>query len=640
MDVSPVAALVGLTGDQFLILLVLLATIVAFVWNRVRHDIVAFGALLACVLLGLAPAETAFKGFGNHAVILVAFVLILSHGFQRSGAVDGISHWLVADGASPVARVLALMALGAVLSALLTNIGALAVLMPLGLQLAQRNGLPPAQVLVPLSYGTIFGGMTTLIGSPANLLVSAFREDETGTGFGMFDFVPVAAPVGLAGVVAVVLLWRLLVPRRPVRFAEGFATPAYRTEARVPAGSRAEGLRVGEVEAILRASGARITALVREDTRRVPPHRMAIRAGDILVFDAGPVGLPKALARLGLALEEEVALDATPPTASRSAAQPASPSAAVQTAPADGATASPAPEPEPAPKPAPGADVDLLELVVLPGARLAGRSARDIRLRSRFGVNLLAISRAGRRTPDRLRDTPIAEGDVLLMQGTAGDIADFAADHGCAPLGDRPLRVPNLRRMVLSVAILLGAAVVSAAGLVPTAVAYGCAAFLAVLTSVTPARSVPRAVDWSVVILLGALIPVANAVEQTGLAAVGAEAALALGGPEPDAMFVLALLVGASMLLTNVLNNAAAVAMMAPVAFSVSKGLGMDADPLLIAVAIGAQAGFLTPIGHQSNTLILSPSGLRFWDFWQLGLPLQLVVGAVAVPAIAFGWSL
>ena len=615
MDVTPAAALINLTDDQLLILLVLLGTVAAFLWNRLRHDIVAFGALLACVLLGLTPAETAFKGFGNHAVILVAFVLILSHGFQRSGAVDAISHWLVTDGAAPWTRVLGLMGLGAVMSALLTNIGALAVLMPLGLQMAQRNGVPPAQVLVPLSYGTIFGGMVTLIGSPANLLVSAFREDETGTGFGMFDFAPVALPVAAAGLVATALLWRILVPHRPVRRAEGFATPAYRTEARVPEGSRAEGMRVGEVERILSASGAHIIALVRDDDRRVPPARMELRAGDILAFDAGPVELPKALARLGLTLEEEVALpdpDATPP--------------------AEGASDEPGPRP--------GVEVDLMELVVLPGARLIGRSPRDIRLRGRFGINLLAISRAGRGTRERLRDTPIVEGDVLLMQGTAEDIVDFATDHGCAPLGDRPLRVPSLRRMVLSGAILLGAAGVAAAGLLPTAVAYGVAAFLAILTSVTPARSVPRSVDWSVVILLGALIPVANAVEDTGLAAVGAEAALGLGGPEPDAMFVIALLVGASMLLTNVLNNAAAVAMMAPVAFSVARGLEMDADPLLIAVAIGAQAGFLTPIGHQSNTLILSPSGLRFWDFWRLGLPLQLVVGVPAVPLIVLAWQL
>ena len=610
MDITPAAALINLTDDQFLILLVLLGTIVAFVWNRVRHDIVAFGALLACVLLGLTPAETAFKGFGNHAVILVAFVLILSHGFQRSGAVDAISHWLVTDGAAPWTRVLGLMALGAVTSALLTNIGALAVLMPLGLQMAQRNGLPPGQVLIPLSYGTIFGGMTTLIGSPANLLVSAFREDETGSGFGMFDFAPVALPAAAAGLVATALLWRLLVPHRPVRRAEGFATPAYRTEARVRDGSRAMGMRVGEVEQILAASGARIIALVRDDARRVPTARLVLRDGDILAFDAGPIELPKALARLGLRLEEEVAL------ASNGDADAGDDS------------------------PDPGGEIDLMELVVLPGARLIGLSPRDIRLRGRFGINLLAISRAGHGTEARLRDTPIVEGDVLLMQGAAEDIADFAGDYGCAPLGDRPLRVPSLRRMLLSGGILLGAAGVAAAGLLPTAVAYGVAAFLAILTSVTPARSVPRAVDWSVVVLLGALIPVANAVEATGLAALGAETALAFGGPEPDAMFVVALLVGASMLLTNVLNNAAAVAMMAPVAFSLSKGLGMDADPLLIAVAIGAQAGFLTPIGHQSNTLILSASGLRFWDFWPLGLPLQIVVGALAVPAIVLAWGL
>ncbi|MGY6548888.1 MAG: SLC13 family permease [Roseinatronobacter sp.] len=643
MDLTPIAAQIGLSVDQLLVLLVLMGTIAAFLWNRLRHDLVAFGALLACVLAGLTPPETAFKGFGNHAVILVAFVLILSHGFQRSGAVDAISHWLVSDGARPWGRVLGLMGLGAVMSALLTNVGALAVLMPLGLQMASRNGIAPAQVLVPLSFGTIFGGMVTLIGSPANLLVSAFREDEFGAGFGMFDFAPVALPVALAGLGAVALLWRVLVPARARSRVEGFATPAYHTEARVAQGSRAVGLPLSQVEAVLRACGARMVSLLRAgqppDAPRLPAGDAALQAGDVLGFEVAPAELPKALARLGLSLEEDMPLAPVVPGSS------VGDRAVLGAGPGAGA-----PDAAELPGPRPGDEVDLMELVVLPGARLAGCSPRALRLRRRFGINLLAISRAGNGVPDavgsaeapgrRLRDTALVEGDVLLMQGRAEDIVDFASDHGCAPLGDRPLRVPSLRRMLLSVAILLGAALVAALGIVPAAVAYGVAAYLAIVTSVTPASAVLRSVDWSVVILLGALIPVAKAVEQTGLAARAAEAALALAGPEPGAVLVVGLLLGASMVLTNVLNNAAAVAMMAPVAYSLARGLDLPADPLLIAVAIGAQAGFLTPIGHQSNTLILSPSGLRFWDFWRLGLPLQLVVAAVALPMIALALGL
>ncbi|MGY6632838.1 MAG: SLC13 family permease [Alkalilacustris sp.] len=611
MSVSLVATSLGLTGDQLLVLGVVVATIAAFVWNRVRHDLVAFAALLACVLLGLTPADMAFKGFGNHAVVLVVFVLILSHGFQRSGAVDSISHWLVADRGSVFRGVVAFTLLGAVLAALVTNIGALALLMPLGLQFAQRNGIAPALVLVPMSYGTIFGGMGTLIGSPANLLVSGFREDELDAPFAMFDFLPVGALIGVAGLVGVLALARVAIPERPVRSAQRFEISAYQTEARVRPGSRAAGRTVREIEALVAESGARVIGLAQGRARSVPPPRQIVTSGDILILEADPTTLPAALARLGLVLEEEVA----PDTASGDA-----------------------PDDEPA-EPRDGADPLLIELAVLPGARLVGRSAREIRLRSRFGINLLAVSRAGRRDPRRLRDLPIVEGDVLLVQGGAEDIADFANDHGCAPLADRPLRLPRPGRMVLALGILIGAVAVSAAGLLPTAVAYGCAALLAILTGVTPARNVPGAVDWSVVVLLGALIPVANAVESTGLAEVAARAALASGtGALPEGVYLVGVLVLASMALTNVLNNAAAVAIMAPVAFSIARSLEVPVDPLLMAVAVGAQAGFVTPIGHQSNTLILSPSGLRFWDFWRLGLPLQIVVMAVAVPAILLVW--
>lgn len=602
----------GLTGAQWLTLAVLGATVLAFVWSRIRHDVVAFAALLACVLLGLTPAETAFKGFGNHAVVLVAFVLILSHGFQRSGAIDAISHRLVTGEGSRFRGVAALTVLAAVLAAFTTNIGALALLMPLGLQFAQRNGLAPAQVLVPLSYGSIFGGMATLIGSPANLLVSGFREDELGAGYGMFDFLGIGAAIGLAGLVLVLALARWLVPRRPVRRAHGFEISAYQTEARVPSGSRADGMTVGAIEAVIHASGARVIGLAHGGTRSVPPHRQIVTGDDILVIEADPTALPNALARLGLTLEEEMALPVARDGSGTEAAKPRSPDAV--------------------------GDVQLIELAVLPGARLAGRSAKDLRLRSRFGINLLAVSRAGRHDRYRLRDRPLAVGDVLLLQGSAEDIADFAADHGCAPLADRPLRLPKPRRMVLAVAILAGAVAVAASGLLPTAVAYGCAALIAILTGVTPPRSVLGAVDWSVVVLLGALIPVANAVETSGLAAVAAEAALSFGGAAPDAAYLVVVLLLASMMLTNVLNNAASVAMMAPIAFGIARTLEISPDPLLMAVAIGSQSGFLTPIGHQSNTLILSPSGLRFWDFWRLGAPLQAAVLAVATPVILLLW--
>ena len=628
MSLSEIAGRVALTGDQLLVLIILISTVALFVWNRVRHDVVALMALLACVLLGLAPAETAFKGFGNHAVVLVAFVLVLSRGLQTSGAIDMVSHWLVSDHASTFRGIVALTLLGAVLSAFTNNVGALALLMPLGLQLAQRNGVPPGRVLMPLSYGSIFGGMTTLIGSPANLLTSGFREDEGLSPYGMFDFFAVGGGIALAGLGFVILFARLLVPHRPVRSLESFETSAYITEARIGPDTRPVGMTIAEIEDIVRSSGARITGLVRGSRQSVPPRRFVVQADDILMIQADTKVLPNALARLGLRLEEDVDPDAK--EAERAARETEGrPLVGQQKRRGeDGGSATRA------------GDMVLMELSVLPSARLAGRSMRDIRLRSRFGVNLLAISRSGQSSIPRLRDTPVAPGDVLLMQGAAEDIADFAADFGCVPLADRPLRIPSVRRMVMAVTILIATVVAAATGLLPTAVAFACGVVAAMLTNVTPPRSVYQAIDWPVVVLLGALIPVAGAVESTGLAEVVARGALSLGSETPGGVFVVSVLLIGTMLLSNVLNNAAAVAMMVPVAFSIASSLDVSPDPLLMAVAIGSQAGFLTPIGHQSNTLILAPSGLRFWDFWPLGLPLQGLVAVIGVPLILLVWPL
>jgi di/tricarboxylate transporter len=279
----------------------------------------------------------------------------------------------------------------------------------------------------------------------------------------------------------------------------------------------------------------------------------------------------------------------------------------------------------------------LIELVVLPGARLSGRSATDIALRTRFGVNLLALSRGGRRMIGRLRDIDLAPGDVLLMQGDAAAIAGFAADHGCAPLAERPLAIPDRRRLVQAVLLMLGAIALTATGLLPAAVAFAAGMLGAMVLNVVPPRSVYTAIDWPVIVLLGALLPVAGAVAETGLATAVAGAALR-AMPEGNATVALAVVLVATMMLSDVMNNAATAALMCPIAAGTAAALGASADPFLMAVAVGASCAFLTPIGHQNNTLILGPGGFRFGDYWRLGLPLELIVAAVAVPLLPRVW--
>lgn len=605
-----------MSRDQALITGILLATLVMFAWGRWRHDMVAMGALLAAVAAGLVPGDEAFAGFGHAAVVTVACVLVLSSGLQSSGAVDALAHVALPRAGRPLRSVAVLTVLAAALSAFMNNVGALALLMPVAIQLATREGLPPGRVLMPLAFGSILGGMTTLIGTPPNLVVSGFRAREGGAGFAMFDFAPVGLAVAAAGVVFVVVAARWLVPARERRGADAFKTDAYLTEARVGEGSAAAGMTLREIEQAIEAEDAQLVGLVRHEVRiAAPPSHLRVQPGDILVIEAGPEGLAATLAQLGLTLEEDV------PVAGDAAPKPAE-------AEPDGGAMAPADD-----------DLVLTEYAVLPGAAIVGRSATGIRLRDRYAINLLAISRQGRQTIARLRTAPVLPGDVLLLQGSPDAMAEFALQFGCVPLADRPLRLPAARQAWTAAGVMAAAIAVAAFGLASSAVAFAGGVLAAMALRVVSPRAVYGAVDWTVVVLLGALIPVAGAMETTGAAELLARLILEriAGG---DAVVALVVILVATMTLSDVINNAATAAVMCPIALQTAGQLSVSADAFLMAVAIGASCAFLTPIGHQNNTLILGPGGFRFGDYWRLGLPLELIVIAVAVPLLLVVWPL
>lgn len=610
---------------QSSLVLILAATVAMFLWGRWRHDMVALGALLACVLAGLIPASQAFAGFSHPAVVTVACVLVLSNGLQRSGAVDALAQRLLPANAGRLAGLASLVGLGALLSSVMNNVGAMALLMPLAIQFAVRQRWAPGQVLMPLAFGTILGGMVTLIGTPPNLIVAGFRGQASGTPFAMFDFTPVGLAVAVAGVAFIVLIGWRLVPARAQSGIEGFETGAYLTEARVGERSRVVGRTLGEVEQALDPTGAQVVGLVRNELRLIAPHaRRKVRAGDILVIEAEAEALAKILSDLGLELEE--AKDPAHGAATRAPPH----SAADASAAADGASAGPAD---------PSEDAVLMELAVLPGSALAGNSASDILLRSRHGLNLLAISRQGQQSLTRLRSMALDSGDLLLMQGPADNLRDFASQYACVPLAARQLAIPDRQMAWRAVAILFGAVAAAGFGLLPAAIAFAAAALLSLVLKTVPLREVYSAIDWPVVVLLAALMPVAAAMESTGTADLLARALLeSLAGGEPVLALLLVLVV--TMFLSDVMNNAATAAVMCPIALGMAGALGVSADAFLMAVAVGASCAFLTPIGHQNNTLILGPGGFRFGDYWRLGLPLEALVVAVAMPMLLLAWPL
>ncbi len=612
-----------MTTPQILIFAILIATMVLFLWGRLRHDLVALLALMACIVAGVVPAEEAFTGFGHPAVITVACVLVLSHGLQTTGAVDWLARTLLPRDAGRLSSMAALIGLGGLLSGFMNNVGAMALLMPVAVQLSNRLDMTPGQVLMPLSFGTILGGMTTLIGTPPNLIVSSFRA-EAGLGqFAMFDFAPVGAAVALAGIAFVTLIGWRLVPARKASGAGGFDTGTYLTEVRVPEDSKAVNLTLRAFEREIEESEAQIVGLVRNEVRITAPHGgRRIRADDILVLEADVETLAKALSVFGIKLEQQGSSSDEDEKAGKAARKDAKE--------ADDGGDSDTKRDE---------DIVLRELAVLPGSNIVGRSASDLRLRTRYGLNLLAVSREDRAPRTRLRTLKLKSGDLLLMQGPVEVMAEFTNETGCVPLGERDLRIPDKRMALIAGAIMLASVSLVTFGLLPAAAAFTLGVIASMLLRTVPPRQVYTSIDWPVIMLLAALIPVAGAMQATGAADLLARF-LVETIAQGDAIVALAVVLVTTMLLSDVMNNAATAAVLCPIALGIATALGVNPDSFLMAVAIGASCAFLTPIGHQNNTLILGPGGFRFGDYWKLGLPLQVLVAAVSIPLLLIVWPL
>ncbi|MEZ5704502.1 MAG: SLC13 family permease [Burkholderiaceae bacterium] len=625
-----------MTEAQIAVLLILGAVVGLFLWGRWRHDLVAVMALVACVISGLVAPDQAFSGFGHPAVITVACMLIMSKALQVSGAVEVMARYALPGKAGPVVSLAALMGLGAALSGFMNNVGAMALLMPMAIKVAKRLEMPPGRVLMPLAFGTILGGMTTLIGTPPNLIVAGFRSSMTeGKGsFHMFDFTAIGLPVTAVGIAFVALLGWRLVPRRQPAGMEGFDTGAYLTEVRILEGGASADKRVHEVEQVLDASGAQIVGMVRAGLRLTAPNpQRVLHAGDILVIEAAADTLASVLSNLGLKLES-----AGPPT-KRDEDKNETDEAQLKRA-EKPATASDEKEKEEASSPpTQSAEIALVEMVILPGQSLSGRSAQDIGLGTRYGLNLLAVSRQGNRSVARLRAMPLRAGDILLLQGPAAAISEFANDTGCVPLAERDLQIPNKRKAIQASAIMLASVVAAATGLLPASVAFMAGALFTLLLRTLPLRLLYDAVDWPVIVLLGALFPLASAMQSTGTADLLARGLMS-NVAQGNATVALLLVLLVTMFLSDLMNNAATAAVMCPVAIGSATALGVNPDAFLMAVAIGASCAFLTPIGHQNNTMILGPGGFRFGDYWKLGIPLEMLVVGVSMPLLLLVWPL
>ncbi|MFP3342504.1 SLC13 family permease [Halomonas sp. SIMBA_159] len=606
----------GLTPST-LVFIVLGLTLVAFIWGRFRYDLVALAALLGSVMLGLVPADEAFAGFGHPAVITVAAVLVLSRGFERSGVVDVIANQVLKVGERLMLQLLVLVGTVVVLSGVMNNVGALALLLPVAMRLAREHNTSPSLLLMPLAFGSLLGGLTTLIGTPPNIIISAYRGNITGESFGIFSFSPVGIAVALVGLAFIVLVGWRLTPKRSGQSAadDMFDTANYLVELNVTKDSKANGLTLQQLRDELDET-IPVLAVVREDNRRAGyQFHGVLQEGDILLLEAGPDELKL--------LEDKVGLSAIAEPEEQEAAQEQETDA----------------KKDDERQPVDTEGLQLIEAVVRNDSMMINRSVRQLRLNHQFGLHLVAVARDGGRLKQRLRDIRFQTGDVLLLQGSENEIADSLSSLGCLPLASRELHLGQPRKLAISVGIFALAIVAMLFDLLPAAVAMSTAALVSLLIGVLPLRDGYQAIDGPVIVLLAAMLPVGEALETSGGADIIADALLRFGVEWPIIVSLVGLFL-LSMLLSNVVNNAAAALLMAPIAASLANGFDASLDPFLMVVAVSASCAFLTPIGHQSNTLVLGPGGYRFGDYWKLGLPLSLVVMAVAIPAILWVWPL
>ena len=585
-----------MTLDQALAFGLVGLTVAGFVWGRLPYDLIALLVLLAGVVTGIVPVKSAFTGFADDVVVIVVAALLVSAAIARSGVVEDIMRPVMPFMKTAPRQVMVLVGAVTLLSMVTKNVGALAMFMPIAAQVSRKNGTSVSQLLMPMAFGSLIGGLVTLVGTSPNIIVSKIRQDMTGQPFAMFDYAPVGLGVVIVGFLFLSLASGLIPKRKPAGgMGDAFALDAYTAEAEIPEGSTMAGRTVAELE-LAADNDIAVRLVIRERFRRhEPTPGMVLKAGDLLLLGGEPEGIERAVARAGLSLTGDL------PT---------------------------------------GGDIEtesVVEGVVTPQSPIIGSRLGKLALESAHGVAVLAVSRSGRPIEQRLASLRLREGDVLVLKGTSESVPAALAEMRILPLAERSIVLGRSRRSFIPLGILIAAMALTATGFVSAVAAFFGAAVILLLLRVMSMHEAYQTVEASVIVLLAALIPLSEAIQTTGgTDLIAGWLSGALHGLSPIAsLFMVTLL---AMAVTPFLNNAATVLMLGPIAGSLAIRLGLNPDPFLMAVALGAACDFLTPIGHQCNTIVMAPGGYRFGDYWRLGLPLSAIVLFVGVPLIALFW--
>lgn len=581
---------------------ILILAIGLFAWGKLRYDLVAILCLLLLIISGLIPVEESFNGFSHPAVITVAMILIVSHGLAKSGLIEWIARWMMEKDLNFTLQLALLCALVCMASAFMNNVGALAMTMPLAIHIAKKNGQSPSSYLMPIAFSSLLGGMTTLIGTPPNIIISTFRSQHSEESFSMFDFAPVGIGLALVGLLFIISIGWRLVPKRnaPGDESNKFNIDDYITEVRITEKSKLKDEPHHEVHDFTKGN-IQVLNISRDNQMTYAPGRNYVfKENDVITIQGDPSDIKDFIDESGTELvgKEKDQTDSKEMK-----------------------------------------DISLVEAVVMANSRIINRNASQIKLGYRFGVNLLAISRQNQNIKKRIDQVKFQIGDVLLVQGENDKIDETLDRMGCLPLADRGINLGEPKKILLSLSIFGLALMLIIAGLMEVQVAFTLAAFLMVLLNIIPLREIYTAIDWPVIILLAALLPLGIALETSGAATWIAERILILKDSFPP-WFILGVILILTMFLSDIINNAATVVLMAPIAINVAVGMNVATDPFLMAVAIGGSSAFLTPIGHQSNALVLGPGGYKFTDYIRLGAPLELLIVLLGIPLILFFWPL
>ncbi len=580
--------------------LLIAAMLVAFASGRLRYDLVAATCLFTAVVLGVVPAAKAFHGFSNPVIVIIGSVLVVSRAIAASNVLEVWVGALLARVRSPSLQIGLLTAAVAYLSAFVKNVGTLGIVMPVAIQTARRSGRPRSDYLMPLAFGSLVGGTITKIGTSPNLLISSVRQELGLPAYGLFDFAAVGLPLTTMAVLFLAVGWRLLPRREGTRSAEeAFSLETYATELRVPADAPIVDLTVGDVER-LGAGEVSVAAILREGSRRyIPADDWRLFAGDVLVVLGDPTAVHKLVAQTGFDVAGSKDLETV-----------------------DGAD-----------------EMEVAEVIVTADSALVGETPASLQLRERHGVNLFAVRQAGHASMNRLRSHRFVAGDVVLLQGWGKQLATAVATLGVLPLADRKLTLGRRTSGLVPIGLLAGALALVAFRVLDVDVAFFGAAVLTVLLRQVSVKEAYAAIEWPVIVMLSCLIPVGEGLKDTGATDLIAQW-LTHGARLVPGPVAVGLVMGVAMLLTPLLHHAAAVLVLGPVAAAVASHLGYRPDAFLMAVALGCACDFLTPIGHQNNTLVMGPGGYRFGDYWRLGLPLTLLLLGVGTPLILRAWPL